>query len=260
MSAPKTLTRLTLLRVLWRSFFFQAAANYERMQNVGFAYTMAPALGRLYEGEALQAAMQRHLVFFNSNPYLSSAVVGACLRIEEQVANGEQPPSHVEAVKRITMGPLAAVGDTFFWSSLRPFAAAWAVAGVVAGVHWAPLAFLLLYNLFHLGIRAFGIFGGYRHGEGILTQIQQFRLVSLGERIHYVTAFFLGVTGGLIAHRAKGSAVALPDGLGPIVLFTLTLIFLLCIKRKMPTIGLLYGFAGAALSYVVVLNALFPLL
>jgi PTS system mannose-specific IID component len=246
--------------VLWRSFFFQAAANYERMQNVGFAYAMAPALGQLYQGEALQAAMQRHLAFFNSHPYLSSAVLGASLRIEERIAAGELPPAHVEAVKRVTMGPLAAVGDSFFWSSLRPFAAAWAVAGVVAGVAWAPLAFLLLYNLFHLGIRAFGIFAGYREGEGIVTRLQQFGLVALSGRIHYGTAFFLGITGGLIAHHARATSVALDDGMGPILVFVLTLIFLLCIKRKMPTIRLLYGFAGAVLGYVIVLNTLFPLL
>jgi PTS system mannose-specific IID component len=257
------MTRLSFwvrLHVLWRSFFFQAAANYERMQNVGFAYAMAPALGRLYQGEALQAAMKRHLQFFNSHPYLSAAVIGASLNLEEQVAAGTLAPSDVENLKRYTMGPLAAVGDSFFWSSLRPFAAAWAVAGIAAGVHWAPLAFLLLYNLFHLGIRGYGIFVGYRDGPQAITQMQQFGLVRLAGHVHYGSAFFIGIVGALIADHARASSLGLQGGLGPVLLFVMTLIFLLCIKRKIPTIGLLYAFAGAALSYVIVLNLLYPLL
>ena len=49
-SYPAAIGHFVLLRVLWRSFFFQAANNYERMQNVGFAYCMLPALRKLYTG------------------------------------------------------------------------------------------------------------------------------------------------------------------------------------------------------------------
>ena len=74
---PRSLrvSRFTLVRVLWRSFFFQAATNYERMQNVGFAYSMIPALTELYRGEDLKRAMARHLLFFNSHPYMADALL-----------------------------------------------------------------------------------------------------------------------------------------------------------------------------------------
>ena len=43
-SHASPISRWTLCRVFFRSFFLQAANNYERMQNVGFAYCMMPAL------------------------------------------------------------------------------------------------------------------------------------------------------------------------------------------------------------------------
>ncbi|MCA9544917.1 MAG: PTS system mannose/fructose/sorbose family transporter subunit IID [Myxococcales bacterium] len=256
--APR-IGRWTLWRVFWRSFFFLAASNYERMQNVGFAYAMAPALGRLYQGEALKAAMARHLGFFNSHPYLAAAVLGASIRLEERVAAGELPPEMVVGLKRVAQGPLAAIGDSFFWSSLRPFAAVWTIGGLASGVFWAPLAFLALYNLFHIGLRAYGLWVGYRDAEGVLPKLQQFNLVKLADMGHFALGAFSGVLVALFADQARRSSLPLGDGIEPILMLALTLIFFLSIRRKMPTIGLLFGASLALLGYVLVLNGLFPL-
>lgn len=250
----------TLLHVLWRSFFFLAATNFERMQNVGFAYAMLPALRRLHRGKALDDAVQRHLAFFNSHPYMAGALLGAAVRIEQDIAAGRRQPMEVEAFKRCMMGPMAAVGDSFFWASLRPFGAAWAVAGVLSGVIWAPLAFLLLYNLFHLTVRGYGLFAGYRSAEAIIQRITRIELVRLADRLHIVTGVFLGAAGALFADRAMRSPVGIGDGLEPFLLATLTVIFVLCIKRKLAMPLLLYGFTAGCIALMVGLNALFPLI
>lgn len=250
----------TLARVLWRSFFFLAVTNFERMQNVGFAYCMLPALQKLYQGDDLRAAMNRHLAFFNSHPYMAGALLGAAVRIEEQIAAGERPPAQVQAFKQCMMGPMAAIGDSFFWASLRPFGAAFAIAGVLSGVMWAPLAFLALYNLFHLGVRIYGVFGGYQNGERIIERLNRFELVRLADRTHYAAGLFLGATGALLVDAIRHGEAALGDGLEPFLLLVLTVIFLLCIKRKMPMPLLLYGFTAACLALVLGLNALFPIM
>lgn len=250
----------TLLRVLWRSFFFLAATNYERMQNVGFAYAMLPALRKLYRGKALDEAVERHLAFFNSHPYMAGALLGAAVSIEQDVAAGRRQPMEVEAFKRCMMGPFAAVGDSFFWASLRPFGAAWAVAGVLSGVLWAPLAFLLLYNLFHLAARGYGLFAGYRSAEAIITRLERVELVRLADRLHIATGVFIGAAGALFADRAMRSPMGLGDGLEPFLLAVLSVIFLLCLKRKMAMPVLLYGFAGGCIALMMGLNALFPLI
>lgn len=259
-SAAPTVGTGTLLRVLWRSFFFLAATNFERMQNVGFAYAILPALRRLYRGRALDEAVQRHLAFFNSHPYMAGALLGAAVKLEEGIAAGERSPMEVEGFKRCMMGPFAAVGDSFFWASLRPFGAAWAVAGILSGVLWAPIAFLVLYNLFHLVVRAYGLFAGYRGAETIITRIERIELVRLADRLHIVAGVFLGATGALLADRAMRSPTALGDGLEPFLLVTLTVIFVLCIKRKMAMPVLLYGFTAGCIALMLGLNALFPLI
>ena len=42
------ITKKDLLKVFWRSFPLQACFNFERMQNVGFCYSMLLILKKLY--------------------------------------------------------------------------------------------------------------------------------------------------------------------------------------------------------------------
>lgn len=252
--------RWTLFKVLCRTALFQAANNYERMQNVGFAYCMSPALSRLYTGADLAAAQRRHLGFFNSHPYLAAAVIGASIRLEEGVASGRIPATRVEGFKRMAMGPLAAVGDNFFWTCLKPFAAAWAIAGVLSGILWAPLAFLALYNLFHLGIRVYGLVAGYRLSEQVALEFNRMELPRLGQRGQLLTGAFVGAVAALLAERASRSEVALGDNIEPILFVTLTMIFALSLNRKISLVVLLYGFAAGCIALMLGLNALFPLL
>jgi PTS system mannose-specific IID component len=67
------ITKGDRIKVWWRSTFLQGSWNYERMQNGGWAYTLIPALKRLYHTkEDRAAALKRHLEFFNTHPYLAS--------------------------------------------------------------------------------------------------------------------------------------------------------------------------------------------
>ena len=57
------LTKRDRFNVMWHSQFLQGSWNYERMQNGGYAYSMIPALRKLYpDKKDLSAALQRHLV------------------------------------------------------------------------------------------------------------------------------------------------------------------------------------------------------
>ena len=99
-----------LRRAFWRYFWsFQISWNYERMQALGFAYAMEPVLRRLFpDDQAYSAALQRHLVFFNTNPVVGAPLIlGSAIAMEEAGA-----PASAEGVKVALMGPLAGVGDT----------------------------------------------------------------------------------------------------------------------------------------------------
>jgi PTS system mannose-specific IID component len=251
--------RGVLLHVLWRSFFFLAVANYQRMQNVGFGYAILPALKRLYAGDALRTATARHLEFFNSHPYMAGLILGASVRIEEDIAAGTCAPERVQRFKTQMMGPLAAIGDSFFWTSLRPLGAILAIAGVLYGWLWAPLAFIVLYNACHLTLRAYGLFAGYRQAENVVTLVHRWRLVRLADWAHVATGALLGVAAAQFVGFAH-QKLPIGEGLEPVLLATLTCITALCIKRNMRMFAVLYVLVAGCLVFVLSLQALFPIL
>ena len=59
-----TLSRKDRRSVMLRSQFLQGSWNYERMQNGGRAFSLIPALRKLYPNkEDASAALKRHLEF-----------------------------------------------------------------------------------------------------------------------------------------------------------------------------------------------------
>lgn len=81
------LTKSDRQRVWWRSQFLQGSWNYERMQNMGWAYALIPALKKLYTSpEDRAAALERHMEFFNTHPYVAAPIIGVTLALEEERA------------------------------------------------------------------------------------------------------------------------------------------------------------------------------
>lgn len=210
---PSALPLRTLLRVFLRSLFLQASWNPRGMQNLGLAYALFPALQRLYPSqEAQAAAVQRHLVFFNTHPYVAAAIVGGVIFHEERIARGEEPPDRVVAFKAALMGPLAALGDGFFWLSLRP-----AVGAVCAALApwigaWAAVVFLVAYNLVHLTLRARLYLLGLTHGDRLIEGVAKTNLPARGAQLRMVAA---ASAGGLAAWLAIAFGSRAPGAAAP---------------------------------------------
>jgi PTS system mannose-specific IID component len=186
------LPRPVLARVMLRSFLLQASWNFERLQSLGFLYALAPALRRLYRREELAEAARRHLEYFNTHPFLAAPVIGCTLELEERRSRGEAEPVGAEAFKRMVMAPYAAIGDGLFWGAIRPLAAVAALALAFRGVLWAPLLFLLLFNLPHLWCRAAGLAQGYTRGVGVVEAVQRRRLPDVAVRLKQAMVLLLG--------------------------------------------------------------------
>lgn len=109
-------------KVWWRSTFLQGSWNYERMQNLGWAYSLIPAIKKLYtKKEDQAAALERHMEFFNTHPYVAAPIIGVTLALEEERANGAAiDDAAIQGVKIGMMGPLAGIGDPVFWFTVRP--------------------------------------------------------------------------------------------------------------------------------------------
>jgi PTS system mannose-specific IID component len=196
---------VTLRRVFWRCLFLQAAWNRRGMQNLGFAYAIDPALRRLYADPAERnEALRRHLATFNCHPYTAAAIVGGAIHHEERVAAGQEPPGAPLAYKQVLQGPLAAVGDGFFWSGLRPFFGALAAVGTMAMGWPALVAALVLYNAFHLWLRWTLFRAGYRSGDEVVVRLAALSLPAWASRLRDGGAVLCGVAAGAGALSAAG--------------------------------------------------------
>lgn len=178
-----------LVRVFLRSFWLQASWNRRGMQNLGFAWALWPALCALYPDKATRSkAAARHLSFFNSHPYLAAAILGGAIHHEEKVAAGEEAPEAVERFKHALMFPFAAVGDSFFWLSLRPFAGAFAALMAPWIGVWAVVVFLAFYNVPHLALRITLFVDGYKRGDRVVENVARAALPKQGARLRRATA------------------------------------------------------------------------
>jgi PTS system mannose-specific IID component len=235
----------TLARVFWRCLFLQAAWNPRGMQNLGFAYAIDPALRELYpDPAARQAALSRHLGFFNSHPYMAAAIVGGVIHHEERVARGEEGAEQPLAYKATLQGPLAAVGDGFFWTALRPaFGAAAALGTLWLG--WPALvAAVLLYNAVHLWLRFRLLRDGYLHGDEVVLDIRALCLPAWAERVRLTAAVLAGLAAALLADRAAGGLA------GGLLSAGAAVAGFLLLGRKVPLLPLAYAalLAGVALG------------
>lgn len=171
--------RKALLKVAWRSFFMQAGWNFERMQNLGFAWSMQPALEIIYPDKTRRLeALKRHLELFNTHPYMAPLLMGSVLKAEKESADLRVDASaRVGALKQALMGPLAAIGDTLFWATLRPLAALVAAAVAWMAPEFGTLApvivYLGIFNLPHLTIRFTGLFQGYALGPAVSEYLRK---------------------------------------------------------------------------------------
>jgi mannose PTS system EIID component len=151
-------------RMLLRSFLVQGSWNYETLIGTGFAFTLIPLLRFLYPNDvaARRAALRRHSSVFNSHPYLAPVAIGAVARLESDGAD----PAMMERFKSAMRGSLGSLGDRLVWSALRPASLLLAVALLLGGAAWwlAVPAFLLIYNVFHFALRAWGLRVGSESG------------------------------------------------------------------------------------------------
>lgn len=220
------MTDKTLRTVLVRTFFLQSTWNFERMQNLGFCYAILPALRKIYKKEGeLKEPLRRHLEFFNTHPYLASAIIGVVVRMEEDVESGLVGADDVNTLKTAVMGSCGAIGDSFFWGALKPLVSIVAVLLAALGFILAPIIFLLLYNLPHVWIKIFGFYAGYSEGVQVFDRFKSLNFPALA-----IKAKFLGVilSGALLAVLFHNSPAFFLSGGTMLTVASMLILFLVC--------------------------------
>lgn len=182
-------------KVWWRSTFLQGSWNYERMQNLGWAYAMTPAIKKLYtKKEDQAAALERHLEFFNTHPYVASPILGVTLALEEERANGaEIDDTAIQGVKIGMMGPLAGIGDPVFWFTVRPILGALGASLAQSGNIMGPIIFFLGWNAIRMAFLWYTQEFGYKAGSEITKDMSGGILQDITKGASILGMFILAV-------------------------------------------------------------------
>lgn len=182
-------------KVWWRSTFLQGSWNYERMQNLGWAYAMIPAIKKLYtKKEDQAAALERHLEFFNTHPYVASPILGVTLALEEERANGaEIDDTAIQGVKIGMMGPLAGIGDPVFWFTVRPILGAFGASLALTGNIVGPLLFFFGWNAIRMAFLWYTQEFGYKAGSEITKDMSGGILQDITKGASILGMFILAV-------------------------------------------------------------------
>lgn len=187
------LSKKDRISVWWRSTFIQGSWNYERMQNGGWAFSMIPAIKKLYKTKEDRAALKRHLEFFNTHPYVASPIIGVTLALEEERANGAPvDDTAIQGVKVGMMGPLAGIGDPVFWFTVRPILGALGASLALTGNILGPIIFFVLWNLIRMGFTWYTQEFGYKAGSKITDDLSGGLLQDITKGASILGMFILG--------------------------------------------------------------------
>ena len=188
------LSKKDRVSVWWRSTFLQGSWNYERMQNGGWAFSMIPAIKKLYKTkEDRAAALERHLEFFNTHPYVASPIIGVTLALEEERANGAPVDDvTIQGVKVGMMGPLAGIGDPVFWFTVKPILGALAASLAMSGNILGPIIYFLGWNIIRMAFMWYTQEFGYKAGSKITEDLSGGLLQDITKGASILGMFILG--------------------------------------------------------------------
>ena len=137
----------------------------ERMQGPTMELMAASAANDLYPGQKEKQIdlVERHMVFFNTQPTIGSMIWGITLGMEiEKARTGEVPNDMIQTIKTALAGPLAGFGDTVWQILFIPILLSITLGLSANGSVFGPvfcilvymaLNFALTYVLFGSGVR-----------------------------------------------------------------------------------------------------------
>jgi len=232
-------------RSLARSLLVQAGYNFERMQNLGFLYSLAPLLNGAPE-EDLRETYARHLEFFNTHPYLAGSLAAVVGKME----NEREKKEDIQAFKQSMMGPFGALGDSFFWFSVKPVALLVGVVLALAGHYVLAIVIpLALYNAVHLWVRWWSYKSAIEHGQKMVSRISRLRFSKINSAlgitaaviVAFMTVCQLGAGKNLMPFQHGLTATSGALSLAVVLLAAIS------VKRGLKPITLFYLAAGFGL-------------
>lgn len=253
--------------LFWNSFILENCYNYERQQALGFALGMWPAIKRFYHTKEEQSdALVRHMAIFNTTPHLVSTITGIAAVMEKEASTNKSfDKKIINNVKIGLMGPLAGIGDSFFWGTLRIIASGIGISLAQQGSILGAILFLLIFNIPHIIIRYYGTLFGYKSGTNLMNNAKDSGVLQMLSKGATIVGLMVigGMSASMVVMKTPFSitigktAFKIQDYMDQIfplllpLLYTLAMFWLLkkgCKPTTILVITIVVGIVGVALG------------
>lgn len=189
--------------IRWMMFNL-VSTSYEFLEAFGFAYSMEPVLKKLYKENSpeYREALERHSIFYNTEPQVGALINGITVGLEEQRALGNEEINgdFINSLKVGLMGPIAGIGDSMIPGMIIPILLSIGMGLSGGGSVLGPLFYIIAYNLIAILGSRYLFYKGYELGTASVD-------LFVGEVAQKVTQAItvLGtiVTGGVAASYVK---------------------------------------------------------
>jgi mannose PTS system EIID component len=230
-------------------FFSHGSYNFERMQGLGFAHSMAPVLRRLYPETAARAeALHRHMAYFNCEPNLGALVNGTVIALEEvRASKGTVSADAIHATKIGMMGAVSGIGDSLIQGTFVPLALMLGIGltqqiGIIGPILYCILVAIVIWGTGALSF-VIGYYGGQVaiakrltlvSSQSLLAGLETVGSVMLGALLARVIDFTTNVN--IVIGPNQVGLEEMLDGIFPhLIAFTLCLVAVWLFKRRLKT-------------------------
>lgn len=203
----------TLNKMIWRSCNLQIAFNYERMQAIGWLWSMLPGLKKVHTNKTdLAYSMAQNLDFLNTHPFIVTFVMGLVLSMEQNKMDIQT----IRAVRISTAAPLGGIGDALFWFTLIPIVAGMTCGMAIDGNMMGPIMYFVIAFGIEMILRYVLMYWSYNLGSEAVT------MMTANAKEFTRAASILGVfiVGALTANYGGGTTTGMvfANGESPIIL------------------------------------------
>lgn len=151
-------------------------------QGKAMLLSVNPFIQKYYktEEEKKEAILRNASEFVNTHQAMFGLLVGiVCAMEKERAEKGNIDASSITGLKASLMGPLAGIGDSFFFNCYRLIIAGIAIGLSEGGNLLGPLFFLVFYGIGLLVIKYIFVVQGYKNGVALVDKASEQGLIPL---------------------------------------------------------------------------------
>lgn len=182
-------------------------------QGHAMVLSTAPVIEKYYQDdEAKKEALTRHASeYINTNQTMYGLLAGiACAMEKERAEKGNVEPGTITSVIASLMGPLAGIGDSFFFNCVRVIVAGIAIGIAADGNLLGPLLFVALFGFGLLALKYVLFMTGYRTGTSLIDQASESGIISMLMEV-------AGILGAMMVGVLIASNIKINIALAPVV-------------------------------------------